>query len=142
MKQFEWIDHPSDVGFRARGKNLAEVFENAALALTELLVDTNRVEREEEIEIEIEAEDKKALLYDWLEHFLYLQGAKNLVASKFKVEEIARMEDYYKLKAKAWGERFEPNRHNPRTEVKAVTYHMMEIIEEGDHCSAQVIVDI
>ncbi|KXB02795.1 hypothetical protein AKJ45_00395 [candidate division MSBL1 archaeon SCGC-AAA261F19] len=142
MKKFEWIDHPSDAGFRAYGENLAEVFENAALALTEILVDTSKIGRKEEIEIEIEAEDKKALLYDWLEHFLYLQGAENIVASKFEIEEITRREDYYKLRAKAWGERFEPDRHNPRTEVKAVTYHMMEIVEEEDRCSAQVIVDI
>ncbi|HID60274.1 MAG TPA: archease, partial [Hadesarchaea archaeon] len=43
MKRFEWVEHPSDIGFRAYGKDLAEAFENAALALFEVMVDTSKV---------------------------------------------------------------------------------------------------
>lgn len=142
MKKFEWIDHPSDVGFRAYGKDLREAFENAALALTELMVDTGKVEQKGELEVELETEDKEALLYDWLEYFLYLHGAEDLVASKFKVSEIVEEEDHYRLKARAWGEKLDLERHKPRTEVKAVTYHMMEIKCEENRCSVQVIVDV
>ncbi len=142
MKRFEWIDHPSDVGFRAYGKNLAEAFENAALALFEVMVDTKTVEPKEEIRIEIEAEDEKALLYDWLEHFLYLHDSRRLVLSKFKINNLSREKGNLKILARAWGERFDPDRHNARTEVKAMTYHLMEIKRAPGRCSVQAVVDI
>jgi SHS2 domain-containing protein len=142
VKRFEWIDHPSDVGFRAHGKDLPKALENAALALFEVMIDTEKVEPKEEVKIEIGAEDEKALLYDWLEHFLYLHDARDLVLSKFKIEKFSREGEGLKIKAKAWGEKFDPERHDARTEVKAITYHLMEIKCAPNRCSVQVVVDI
>ena len=142
VKRFEWVEHPSDVGFRARGRDLAEAFENAALALFEVMVDTSRVRPEEEVTIEIEAEDEAALLYDWLERLLYHHDARGLVMSKFEVKKLSRSDDRFSLRARAWGERFDPKRHEARTAVKAITYHMMEIKRERDRCSVQAVVDI
>jgi len=142
MKKFEWVEHPSDIGFRAYGKDLAEAFENAALAFFEVMVDTSKVEPREEVKVELGAEDEKALLYDWLERFLYLHDAKGLVMSKFEIEELERSGGGFKIKAKAWGERFDPKKHEARTAVKAVTYHMMEIKREKGKCSVQAVVDI
>jgi SHS2 domain-containing protein len=142
MKRFEWIEHPSDVGFRAYGKNLAEAFENAALALFEVMVDTSKVEPREEISIELEAEDEGALLYEWLDRLLYFHDARGLVMSKFSIKELSSSEKGFKLKAKAWGECFDVTRHPERTAVKAMTYHMMEIKRERDRCWVQAVVDV
>jgi len=142
MKKFEWIEHPSDIGFRAYGKSLAEAFENAALAFSEVMIDTSKVRSCEEVKVELEAEDEKALLYDWLERFLYLHDAKGLVMSKFKVEELERSNGSFKIMAKAWGEKFDPKKHEPKVAIKAVTYHMMEIERVKGKYSVQVVVDI
>ncbi|KXA89088.1 hypothetical protein AKJ62_03830 [candidate division MSBL1 archaeon SCGC-AAA259D14] len=142
MKQFEWVDHTADVGFRAYGHDIEEAFENAALALTEIITDADKVRAEKDISIEIEAEDLEALLFDWLGYFLYLFDAKNLIMSKFEISEISSKNDEFKLEAKAWGEEFDRERHGYGTEVKAITYHMMEINCSPEQCSVQVIVDI
>lgn len=142
MKKFEWIDHPADAGFKAYGKNLEEAFENAALALTELMVDSDKVELKEEEKIEIQSEDLESLLFDWLDHFLYLQGAKGYIASKFEVEDIIEENDGYSLRGKAWGEKYSLKKHGPGSEVKAITYHMMEINQEPARTSVQVVVDV
>ncbi len=142
MKHFEWVEHPSDVGFRAYGRDLAEAFENAALAFFEVMVDTSKVEPRKEVKIELEAEDEKALLYDWLERFLYLHDTQGLVMSKFKVEDLSRSKGGLRIKARAWGERFDPAKHEPKVGIKAVTYHLMEIKHEKDRCSVQAVVDI
>lgn len=141
MKKFEWVEHPSDIGFRAYGKDLAEAFENAALALFEVMVDTGRVELREEVKVDLEAEDEGALLYDWLDRLLYFRDSKNLVMSKFSVA-ISKTKGGFKLNAQAWGERFDPAKHPERTAVKAMTYHMMEIKREKNRCSVQTVVDI
>ncbi|KXB01068.1 hypothetical protein AKJ41_02820 [candidate division MSBL1 archaeon SCGC-AAA259O05] len=142
MKKFEWVDHPSDIGFRAYGKSLEKAFENAALALTEIMADADKVKPEGEISIELQAEDREALLFDWLDFFLYLQDAEDLISSKFEVESITEENEGFKLKARAWGEKYDPDRHGAGTEVKAVTYHMMEIECGPDRFSVQVVVDI
>ena len=46
------------------------------------------------------------------------------------------------LIATAWGEEFDPLRHERRSEVKAVTYHMMDIKDENSNVMLQVIIDI
>jgi SHS2 domain-containing protein len=120
---------------------LAEAFENAALALFEIMVDTEKVEPREEVKVRLEAEDEGALLYDWLDRLIYLHDSKNMVMSKFEVT-ISRLKSGLKLDARAWGERFDPEKHTERTAVKAMTYHMMEIKQGTDKCSVQAVVDI
>lgn len=141
MKRFEWVEHPSDIGFRAYGRDLAEAFENAALALFEVMVDTKKVEPREEVKVELKAEDEGALLYDWLDRLIYFHDSKNMMMSKFRVM-IHRTKGGFKLDAQAWGERFDSKKHPGRTAVKAMTYHMMEIRREKDKCSVQAVVDI
>ena len=141
MKKFDWVEHPSDIGFRAYGRDLAEAFENAALALFEVMVDTSKVKPRDEVDVKLKAEDEKALLYDWLDKLLYFHDTRNLVMSKFKVA-ISRAESGFELDAKAWGERFDPAKHQERTGVKAMTYHMMEIKQDKNIFSVQAVVDI
>jgi SHS2 domain-containing protein len=141
MKRFDWVEHPSDIGFRAYGRDLAEAFENAALALFEIMVDTSKVEPREEVKVELKAEDEGALLYDWLDRLIYLHDSKNMAMSKFKVT-ISRIKSGFKLNAQAWGERFDSEKHPEKTAVKAMTYHMMEIRRQKNRCSVQAVVDI
>ncbi len=141
MKRFDWVEHPSDIGFRAYGRDLAEAFENAALALLEVMVDTSKVEPREETKVELEAEDDKALLYDWLDRLIYFRDSDIKVFSKFSVN-ISKTQVGLRLTARIWGEIFDPARHKERTAVKAMTYHMMEIKQEPGKCYVQAVVDI
>lgn len=140
-KKFEWVEHPSDVGFRAFGRDLAEAFANAGLALFEIMTDTGKVEPKEEVSIELRSESETSLLYDWIDRLIALHDSFNLLLSKFKVD-IERNREGLRLKAKAWGEQFNPSKHPSRTAVKAMTYHMMEIGEEEGRVWVQGVVDI
>ncbi len=141
MKRFEWVEHPSDVGFRAYGKTLAEAFENAALALFEIMTDTSKVEPKEMVKLELQAEDKEALLYDWLDSLISYHDSQNLLFSKFEVK-IERSASGLCLEGKAWGEAFNPEKHPAKTSVKAMTYHMMRVEEKPGACCVQAVVDI
>jgi len=140
QEKFEFFDVTADVGFRAYGKTLEEAFENAVLALFEVMTDTAKVKPQVEKKINIEAEDECALLYDWLSEFLLLFDVEYLVFSKFEVK-IKKKENQYYLKGIAWGEEFNPGRHESRDEVKAVTYHLMDVKKENGYM-VQVILDI
>ena len=139
-KKFEFFEVTADVGYKAYGKTLEEAFENAALAMFEVITDTSKIEPEIERKIEVESEDECALLYDWLSEFLVLLDVDYLVFSKFEVK-IEKKKEGFSLKGTAWGEEFNPEVHESRAEVKAVTYHLMDV-KQDNGVMVQVILDI
>jgi len=125
-KKFEFFEVTADVGIKAYGNTLNGAFENAALAMFEVMTDTSLVKPKVERKIEVESEDECALLYDWLSEFLVLLDSEYLVFSKFKAE-IKKTDNGFSLGGSAWGEEFDLDVHESRAEVKAVTYHLMDV---------------
>jgi SHS2 domain-containing protein len=139
--KFEFFDVTADVGFRAYGKNLDDAFQNAALATFEVMTDTSQIKPAVKREIMVESEDEKALLYDWLSELLFLHDYDGLVFSQFKVNINQKGPETFSLHAEVYGEEFNQNTHEIRDEVKAVTFHLMEINKEKNECTLQVILD-
>jgi SHS2 domain-containing protein len=140
--QFEFLEHTADVLIAAHGQKLEEAFENAALAMFEVMTDTTKIDTVQEDTVEVEAEDEYALLYSWLEALLVKFEIKGMLFSKFKIDRIQDTPDGYKLQASVWGEKFNPEKHPQKVAVKAVTYHRMEIIKEHDKVTLEFILDI
>ncbi|MBE2899840.1 archease [Methanothermobacter thermautotrophicus] len=140
MKGFEFFDVTADAGYWAYGHTLEEVFENAALAMFEVMTDTSLVEAAEERRVEITSEDRVSLLYDWLDELLFIHDTEFILFSKFKVK-IDEKDDGLHLKGTAMGETIK-ERHERRDEVKAVTFHMMDIMEDDGLLKARVILDL
>jgi len=124
---FEFLEHTADVYIKVWGDTLEEAFEWAAVAMFEVMTDLNKVEPKKKHEISVNAEDLYALLYEWLEELLFIFGSHGIVFSKFKVHKIIQKgNDMYTLVGEAWGEPFSIEKHDQRTEVKAITYSLME----------------
>jgi SHS2 domain-containing protein len=140
--KFEFLEHTADVYIAAHGANLAEAFENAALAMFEVMTDTEKVSPDLEDSVEVEAEDEYALLYSWLEALLVKFETKNMLYSKFKISSIDETSEGFRVKAAVWGEKFNAEKHTQKVGVKAVTYHRMEIIKDIDTVRLEFILDI
>jgi SHS2 domain-containing protein len=140
-KKFEFFDVTADVGFRAYGQDLNNAFGNAAQAMFEVMTDTSQVKPKVIREILVESEDEKALLYDWLSELLFIHDYEGLVFSQFTVTIQQKDPETFNLSAVVWGEEFNQATHEVRDEVKAVTFHLMEIVKEENRCTLQVIVD-
>jgi SHS2 domain-containing protein len=139
---FEFLEHMADAYIAAYGKDLAEAFEDAAAAMFEVMTDIEKVNPEIEGYIEVEAADEYALLYNWLEALLVKSEIEEMLYSKFEISEITRTADGLRLKAKVWGEKFNPEKHPQKVGVKAVTYHQMEIVKEPNKTTVKFILDI
>lgn len=139
-KKFEFFDVTADVGIKAYGKTLEDAFANSALAMFEVITDTSTVKPEIKKKIHVISEDEYALLFDWLSEFLVILDSEFIVFSKFHVK-IEKNDEGYVLNGSAWGEEFDPKKHESRAEVKAVTYHLMQIIKNKSYM-AQFILDI
>ena len=138
MKRFEILDHTADIGIIVYGEDLKTLFENAAKGFFHLITDLRRVSRRIERKIIIEGESLDRLMVDWLSDLLYLHDVENLLFKEFKVESVGKDG----LKAIAKGEPFQEGVHAIKTEVKAVTYHRIEVRREKGRWRAQVIIDL
>ena len=140
--QFEFMEHTADVYIAAHGTNLAEAFENAALAMFEVMTDTAKVNATAENSLTVEAEDEYALLYSWLEALLVKFEVNGMLYSKFKISRLEETSEGFKLTASVWGEKFDAAKHTQKVGVKAVTYHRMKIIKTIDTVTLEFILDI
>ncbi|NIM02611.1 archease [bacterium] len=141
MKRFELIEHTADMGIKAYGKDMGELFTNAAYGMASSMTDLEKVNPKESQDISLEAENREELLVSWLNEIIYLSASKTMLFSKFEVSEI----DDRHLKAKIFGEGFDIDRHKIETEFKAATYHRLKIsnstLPEGV-LQAEIIFDI
>lgn len=137
-KRYEQIDHTADVGFKAYGSTLKELFENAAFALFSIMFNLETVAVKESRRFHVESTDLQALLVDWLSELNFLFYTEGLVFKEFTVSEVSDRS----LEAEARGEPYDPERHEIFTEIKAITYHGLEIRQTGAGWEAQVILDL
>jgi SHS2 domain-containing protein len=140
--KFEFLEHTADILIAAHGQNMEEAFENAALAMFEVMTDTTKVNPIQEDSVEVEAEDEYALLYSWLEALLVKFEVNGMLYSKFKITTLQDTSENFKLQATVWGEKFNPEKHPQKVAVKAITYHRMEIIKEIEKVTLEFILDI
>ncbi len=140
--KFEFLEHTADILIAAHGQSMEEAFENAALAMFEVMTDTTKIDPAQEGTVEVEAEDEYALLYSWLEALLVKFEVNGMLYSKFKVTSLQDTGEGFKLKAAIWGEKFAADKHPQKVAVKAVTYHRMEIIKELEKVTLEFILDI
>jgi SHS2 domain-containing protein len=141
-KDFEFLEHTADVYIAAYGRDLAEAFEHAAVAMFEVMTEVKKVRPKIRTEVEVEGEDEYALLYGWLEALLVKSETEGMLYSKFKVLDLNHTVKGWKLKADIWGDKFNAERHPQKVGVKAVTYHRMEIAKETDKVVLKFILDI
>ena len=138
MAKYEFINHTTDLGIRVRGISLKELFENAARAMFDLIVDLDTVKTRNQITIEIKGDELEELLADWLRDILYRYNGDEYLLKEFKIEKISPEG----LKARVRGEKLDMSRHSLKREIKAVTYHDLKIKKLNHEWQAQIIFDI
>lgn len=142
MSKYKFLEDVAiaDIAYEAYGKDLNEVFENAALAIFELSADVKTIEPKQEIVFELEHENLDNLLYDFLSEILYLKDSKYMVFRKVKVEIKEGVKN--RLKAILKGDTINSEKQHLENDIKAVTMHMFELKKEKNGYKATVVVDI
>lgn len=140
--KYEFLDHTADVQIHAWGDNLKEVFETAAIAMTAYITDINKIDINTKETIQVEAQDLTGLLYRYLDEILFLFNAEPYLLSKrVRILEF-NCDTKFSIKAECYGETFSLDKHPQGTEIKAITYSAMKIINEPNKHEVFFIVDI
>ncbi len=122
MARYEVLDHTADLLIRAGGHDLAECCENLAYGMFDQMVDLGGVRPQESRSVDVTGTDPEDTLYSFLSELLYLEDADGLIFCEFKVQL-----DGLRLRCTAKGEPLDRGRMHLRGEIKAVTFHAMEI---------------
>lgn len=134
----EEIDHTGDAGLRVHAPDVAALFARAAWGMFAVLADPETIRPTQTRELEVHGSDQEDLLLRWLSELNYLHLVEGVLFCRFEIREWSER----KLVARVSGEGIDPARHSIHTEIKAVTYHGLEIREVNGEWRAQIIFDM
>jgi SHS2 domain-containing protein len=133
----------ADIAFVVRGDSLPSLFESAARALTEVMVDRKTVVGRVDRRVELRSPTVDRLLYDFLTELIVIKDVDSLLFKDFKVSVVSASEP--RLSCEMRGEEIDRERHALRNDVKAVTMHMFGVKKvegRGGRWEATVVLDI
>jgi len=138
MKRYEQFPHTADIGVRVFGRDSKELFENAAFAMFDVIADLEGLTGDIVEKINLAAANPEELLVAWLDELLYNFYTKQLIFFKFQIEELSEGS----LRATIFGRPIAANRNRLKTEIKAATYHNLEIKKTPKGYSVEIIFDV
>lgn len=141
---YKYIDHTADVQIYAVGHTLETAFEQAVMGTTNLMTNMRKISEVYSKEINCSAPDKEMLLVDYLTEYLAIFDIENLLFSRVKVHDIIfdHEDNNYKIHSTAFGDKYNPKIHEIKTEVKAVTFSYLRIIEKRNKTELWFVLDL
>src|SRR5574342_1080042 len=122
---YRYLEHMTDAYIEVTANTLEEAFENAGISVVDTIVDIKSVEAKKEKKIEVSGKDLNNLLYNWLEEIIIVTITDGFATKRFSVK-LEKNNDY-KLVAILNGEEIDFEKHHFKVEIKAPTFHLMEI---------------
>lgn len=138
LKRYRILTRSSDLAIKVFGKSQEELFANSAFALFDLMTDVDKIEVQERLPLEVEGVDRDDLMVNWMRELLYLYQGSGYLLKEFKVREAK--ETY--VRGEVSGEKYNPDRHEIRREIRSVVFHQSRMEKTGDQWTAQVIFEL
>ncbi len=122
---YRLLDHTADLYVEIYGRDLPELFSNAALMLFDTMLELQKVREVIQEEVEINSPDLEELFLDWLRELLYRFATRGFVITRAEITALDPQRA--QLRAKIHGETYDPQRHGLKIEIKTPTYHHFAI---------------
>jgi SHS2 domain-containing protein len=130
--------HASDLTIRVVGKTQADLLRSSAFALFDLMSDLEKVGALEQLPLEVEGIDQDDLIVNWIRELLYLFQVSGYLLKEFHIREI---KDNH-VRAEVGGEKFNPDAHEIRQELRSVLYEQCRMEKTGSQWTARVTFEI
>ena len=125
---YQLINHTADCGIEVVGDDLTALFENAGRALYDLISDTADITPTAEYSLEVSGMDMEDLMVSWLRALLDFWTCQDMLVSEITVMDLSG----FRLAARIRGDSYRPETHSLRHEIKAVTYHRIQVAQAPD----------
>ncbi len=134
------LDHTADLGIKIRGTDPIDLFENAGRTLIHLILMIKSPGKTTPLKLSLSGDDLADLMVRWLGEILYLFEGENLVVTSINIGALSPSPP--SLEAALDTTPFDPLMHEILMEIKAVTYHQIEVVNKGDMWESSVIFDL
>jgi SHS2 domain-containing protein len=140
MKEFyRQIAHTADIGIEVWANSISELFINSARALFDIMVGLENIKVEEKEEkICVDGLDKEDLLVRWLNELIYIFSVQKDMFCEYEVKYL----DDFKFECICKGEKFKDGIHELKNEIKAATYHGIQIRQRDGLYITEIIFDV
>ena len=138
VMNYRIIDHTADFGLQIFASDLKTLFADAAHAMINQITDVNRLKGLNEYHVHVTGSDRPDLMVNWLREVLYLWTGEEKLVKRARILSLSE----YELSAKVTYDTYEPDHHIIKNEIKAVTYHQIQVKSVPDGWEAQIIFDI
>ena len=135
---YQTIDHTADIGITVQAHSEEALFKEAARALSELLFGKRPFAATETTTLEIKGSDWPDLMINWLRELLFLWNGENMIPGPVGIRRI----EAFKLDATVPVDRTGCTPLDVLNEIKAVTYHQIQVENDADGWRARIIFDI
>jgi len=135
---YEIIDHTADSGIRVFGKDAEELFARAGTALFEQITDSGRIVPQTQHHVTVSGIDWPDLMVNWLRELLYLWTGRELLVVGVEIDKLVE----FSLAATVGTVTYNPKHHMILSEIKAVTYHGIDVSHRPLGWEATIIFDI
>lgn len=153
MKRFESLDISGDAGIAAFGRDLKELFENAAAGMYSLITNVEAVKEKESLYIEVGKDSLEGILVGWLNELIFRFDVYGFIARRISVKEFSGLPgegasvqqpvgEPFRISAFLSGEEFDPSLHEGRLLLKAATYHNLRVEKRGGIWRSEIIFDV
>ena len=132
------IEHTADMGITVTGTDLEDLFRKAAQSIIQIMLRNSRIKGNESLRISLDGEDLADLMVRWLGEILYLFDAEQKIVSDIRMLKVNPTH----LEATVDVAAFRPDQNEIINEIKAVTYHQIEVTQKPEGWSARVIFDL
>ena len=138
QSHYTLLDHTADLMIRVTGPDLADLFKNAGLALFDLIFDSDTLTTDEIIEVQVNGDDPADLMVNYLRELLYLWTGKEKLVNLVDIVHISDTA----VSARVSTDRYQPEHHEMLHEIKAVTYHQIDVSQTKSGWQATVVFDV
>ena len=132
------LNHTADLGIKVRGTDIKDIFEKTALSMMEIMVKKKPAGKATHIKLSLEGQDPAELMVLWLGEILYLFAGEKKVVTGIEIDSISPSH----LDATLESVSFEPDLHEILCEIKAITYHQIEVAQKHDCWETKVFFDL
>jgi SHS2 domain-containing protein len=138
---FRYLEHVTDAYIEAYGDSMEEAFSYAAKGTVNVMFEIKDIQGTSKVNFRIEGVDYYELLFNWLERVNLLIAIDNQVISNFELK-ISKLDSKYQLTGSGMAETIDIIKHGYKIEIKGVTYHEMEILQQGNQYKVKFILDL
>jgi len=121
----QYLEHTTDAFIEVTASNLIDAFTLAGQSVVDITLDRETIQEKEQRILTVSGKDLHYLLFNWLEEVNYQLITEGFAIGRFSIN--ISKNSIYELKATIYGESLDLKKHRFKVEIKAPTFHLMEI---------------